>query len=223
MHTNLSTQDSRTGGPHRPPNIVVIIVDDMGYNDLGPHTPRLNRMVADGIQLTSFYVTAPMCTPARSALLTGRHQIRTGLIRSLFPDDPRGLSQWEITSPGEHHADQGEVRSVLSAIDYLIAKRAIKDKEERDKPRFGLSSPRLTASFTVRGEISARLLAACSPQMVCDPVFMLNVSPDEHSPNQREGVAVCVSGPETHSHAIPVLVSVLDTMRKKGETITGYS
>src|SRR5262245_10201413 len=58
----------------RPPNIVFIYADDMGYGDLGCYgataikTPHLDRMASEGLRLTSFYSVSPICTPSRAAL-----------------------------------------------------------------------------------------------------------------------------------------------------------
>jgi arylsulfatase A-like enzyme len=73
--------------PHAPkrPNIVLIVSDDQGYADLGCWgneeilTPNLDRLAAQGIRLTSFYVTWPACTPSRGSILTGRYPQRNGL------------------------------------------------------------------------------------------------------------------------------------------------
>ena len=59
------------------PNILLIVSDDQGYNDLGLLgngiiTPNLDRLAKEGTRLTNFYVAWPACTPSRSALLTGR-------------------------------------------------------------------------------------------------------------------------------------------------------
>ena len=68
----------------RPPNIVLIVSDDQGYNDLGCYggaeikTPNLDKLAAGGVRLTSFYVTWPACTPSRGSLLTGRYPQRNG-------------------------------------------------------------------------------------------------------------------------------------------------
>jgi arylsulfatase A-like enzyme len=68
----------------RPPNIVLIVSDDQGYNDLGCYggreikTPNLDRLASGGVRLTSFYVTWPACTPSRGSLLTGRYPQRNG-------------------------------------------------------------------------------------------------------------------------------------------------
>ncbi|MEM7143705.1 MAG: sulfatase-like hydrolase/transferase [Verrucomicrobiota bacterium] len=77
-----------------PPNIVFIVSDDQGYNDLGillPElkTPNLDRLANEGVRLTSFYVAWPACTPSRAAFLTGRYPQRNGvydMIRNEAPD-----------------------------------------------------------------------------------------------------------------------------------------
>jgi arylsulfatase A-like enzyme len=70
----------------KKPNILVIVVDDLGYSDLGflPHasedvnTPNMDRLAESGIYFTNAYATAPICSPSRVALLTGRYQQRWG-------------------------------------------------------------------------------------------------------------------------------------------------
>jgi len=93
--------------PGRPPNFVVIFADDLGYGDLGCYghptlaTPALDRMAAEGMRFTQYYCAAPVCTPSRAALLTGRLPIRSGMCsdrrRVLFPDSAEGLPGEEIT------------------------------------------------------------------------------------------------------------------------------
>lgn len=85
------------------PNFVVFYADDMGYGDWnrGGHpsiyTPSLNRMADQGVQMTQFYSGNPVCSPSRSALLTGRNAIRTGVIQVFFPGNNRGMSPDEVT------------------------------------------------------------------------------------------------------------------------------
>jgi arylsulfatase A-like enzyme len=90
------------------PNFVIILADDLGYGDLGCYghptirTPNLDRMAAEGMRFTDFYVAACVCTPSRSALLTGRLPIRNGMAgseqrRVIYAADTGGLPQEEIT------------------------------------------------------------------------------------------------------------------------------
>jgi arylsulfatase A len=95
--------DTRAQTPGRPPNFIVILADDQGYGDLGSYghptirTPNIDRMAAEGQRWTSFYA-APVCTPSRAQLLTGRLAVRTGLAGGvLFPDSTGGLQPDELT------------------------------------------------------------------------------------------------------------------------------
>ncbi len=90
--------------PAERPNFIVICTDDQGYGDLGCYgskklkTPNIDRMAAEGMRLTDFYVTAPVCTPTRSSLMTGCYPRRIGLHQHvLFPNSTKGLNPSEIT------------------------------------------------------------------------------------------------------------------------------
>jgi arylsulfatase A-like enzyme len=73
------------------PNVVLILSDDMGWADLGCYgskdikTPHLDKLASQGTRLTSFYANAPVCTPTRAALMTGRWQQRVGLEWAIYP------------------------------------------------------------------------------------------------------------------------------------------
>ncbi|MCX6996875.1 MAG: sulfatase [Kiritimatiellaeota bacterium] len=84
------------------PNFIVMLMDDLGYGDIGPYgskanrTPRLDRMAAEGMKLTSFY-GAPVCTPSRAQMMTGCYAKRVSLPNVIFPACPTGLSAKEHT------------------------------------------------------------------------------------------------------------------------------
>ncbi len=80
---------SRGPAAQRLPNVIIIYADDLGYADIGPfstgqgaarpRTPNLDRMAAEGIRLTSFYVAQAVCSASRAALLTGAYSNRVGI------------------------------------------------------------------------------------------------------------------------------------------------
>ncbi len=89
----------------KPPNIVFMLADNLGYGELGVYgggilrgapTPRIDALAAEGMRLLNFNVEA-QCTPTRSALMTGRFSIRSGTYEVPIGGVPDGLTQWEIT------------------------------------------------------------------------------------------------------------------------------
>jgi len=84
-----------TAAGARPPNIVVVLADDLGWKDVGYHgseieTPRLDALAAAGAELDRFYAM-PTCSPTRAALLTGQLPLRLGVLRPLSKNAPTGL------------------------------------------------------------------------------------------------------------------------------------
>ena len=84
--------------PATPPNIILILADDLGYGDLGSYgaelikTPHIDRLAEEGIRLTDFYASSNVCSPSRAGLLTGRYAVRDGLAaRTVAVHDTRGL------------------------------------------------------------------------------------------------------------------------------------
>ncbi len=88
----------RLHAAERKPNIVVIIVDDMGYSDIGVHgckdipTPNIDSIAQNGVRFTNGYVSCPVCSPTRAGLMTGRYQQRFGHEFNTGPP-PQGLEE----------------------------------------------------------------------------------------------------------------------------------
>ncbi|MBI3935400.1 MAG: arylsulfatase [Betaproteobacteria bacterium] len=89
----------------RLPNIVLILADNLGWGELGCYgggalrgapTPRIDHLASEGMRFLNFNVESD-CVPTRSALMTGRHPIRTGALQSVPAGLPQGIIPWEIT------------------------------------------------------------------------------------------------------------------------------
>ncbi len=91
------------------PNFIIVFCDDLGYADIGPFgskknkTPHLDRMAREGMRLTDFYSTCPVCTPSRASLMTGCYPRRVNMhvdeknLCVLFPAARKGLNPSEMT------------------------------------------------------------------------------------------------------------------------------
>lgn len=99
------------------PNILILLADDLGYSDVGAYgggiavgaaTPNIDRLARHGLRLTSTY-SQPTCTPTRSAMLTGRLPVRTGLYRPILAGDKLTRNPW---------ADETTLAKILSDSGY---------------------------------------------------------------------------------------------------------
>lgn len=133
----------------RPPNIVFILADDLGWRELGSYgnrfneTPNLDRMPSFAIRLTNAYSAAPICSPSRAALMTGKYPGKQPITNYLEKDDKNYLNpsyttinellkkagyhtgligKWHLTGDYEAGADkQGLGRPQLHGWDEIIA------------------------------------------------------------------------------------------------------
>jgi arylsulfatase A len=98
---------NRAASAQRLPNFIVVYADDLGYADIGPfsanerattpRTPNLDRMAAEGIRLTNFYVAQAVCSASRAALLTGAYSNRVGIQGALNHTAQYGINPSEMT------------------------------------------------------------------------------------------------------------------------------
>ena len=126
------------------PNFVVVLCDNLGYGDVGcfgssiHRTPHLDRMAKEGMRLTSFYVSAGVCTPSRASFMTGCYAQRTGLHWNdrdawvLRPISPYGLDATETT-----------IAELLKSVGYatgIVGKWHLGDQPEFLPTRHGFDS-----------------------------------------------------------------------------------
>jgi len=100
-----------------PPNVIIIFADDLGYADITPYgnpqydTPHLYRMAAEGVKMTDFYVSQPVCSASRASLLTGNYANRIGIHGALGPGNTHGIHDNEVTL-GELFKSQGYATAI---------------------------------------------------------------------------------------------------------------
>jgi arylsulfatase A len=103
-------RSARTALAQRPPNVIIVYADDLGYADIGsfsarkdagrPQTPNLDRMAREGVRLTSFYAAQAVCSASRMALLTGNYPNRVGIRGALNHTATHGINASEPTIAG---------------------------------------------------------------------------------------------------------------------------
>ena len=111
-----SSSQTDQAAPLPPPNIVYILVDDMGYGDLSCYgqqtlkTPHIDRLAADGMLFTQHYAGATVCAPSRACLLTGKHPGHSS-VRGNQPDGQ--LLKGEETTIPEALRERGYASAVI--------------------------------------------------------------------------------------------------------------
>ena len=152
------------------PNLVIILADDLGYGDLGAYghqivkTPNIDKLAQEGVKFTDYYAPAPLCSPSRAGLLTGRMPFRTG-IRSWIPEGKNvALGRNELTianllkqqgydtaimgklhlNAGGDRTDQPQEKDM--GFDYMLVNTAgfVSDStldNAKERPRYGMVYP----------------------------------------------------------------------------------
>lgn len=94
---------TRIAAAEGPPNLVVVLIDDLGWGDFGcfgnreVSTPEIDRLASEGLRFSQFYVNAPICSPSRCALMTGQYPQRwriTSFLNNREENRKRGMAQW---------------------------------------------------------------------------------------------------------------------------------
>ncbi|MAT70206.1 MAG: arylsulfatase [Planctomycetaceae bacterium] len=153
----------------RRPNIVWLVVDDMGYGDpgcygggavIGAATPHIDQLAAGGLKLTSCYAQQT-CTPTRSAILTGRLPMRTGLTRPILAGDKITKNPW---------ADEVSLARLLSDAGYstLLCGKWHVGEEEGMRPH-DVGFDEFYGYYPAQKEISQRVDERRYPGLVRDP------------------------------------------------------
>jgi arylsulfatase A-like enzyme len=111
-----------SAGEDRAPNIILIVCDNLGYGDVGCYgsklhrTPHIDRMAAEGMKLTHFYVTSGVCTPSRSSIMTGCYPRRVGM----HVDEHGGQVLRAVSRQGLH-PDEITIAEILKQRGYYTA------------------------------------------------------------------------------------------------------
>ncbi len=112
------------------PNLVVILADDLGFGDLGVQgsgaieTPHIDALAAEGMRLEHFYASAPLCSPSRVGLLTGRYPLRSGVVTALQAADDTWLRRLTYGA--------GVVFAKLGAVDMAGGGNAVRGLPEAE-------------------------------------------------------------------------------------------
>ena len=112
-----------------PPNIVFILADDLGWADLSVYgadlhqTPNLDRLAAEGLRLTHAYAAAPVCTPTRASIMTGKHPARLHMTiwREAFRRPPTNRPLIPPVTVGDLPHSEVTLAEVLREAGYLTA------------------------------------------------------------------------------------------------------
>jgi len=95
----------RPARAERPPNVILIVADDLGYADVGVYgakgfaTPNLDRLAHGGVRFTDFHVAQAVCSASRAAIMTGCYPNRIGIEGAMEPWYKFGISEQELTMP----------------------------------------------------------------------------------------------------------------------------
>lgn len=153
----------------RRPNVVWLVIDDMGWGDpgcygggiaIGAATPCIDRLARDGLRLTSCYAQNT-CTPTRSAMLTGRLPVRTGLTRPILAGDRLKANPWDGETSLPRILGEAGYSTVLVGKWHIGSVAGMRPHEVGFDEHFGY--------YGAQKETSQAVDAARYPDLVLDP------------------------------------------------------
>ena len=118
--------DSATPAGARPPNVIVFLVDDMGWRDSGAYgstyyeTPNIDALAAHGVLFTDAYSASPLCSPTRASILTGKYPARHGITTAAGHLAPR-VAAFPESAPANKQTIQPESGTFLDPAEYTLA------------------------------------------------------------------------------------------------------
>jgi len=121
----LAAVATRAAEPPRPPNVIVILMDDMGWRDVGfmgntfVETPHIDRLARSGLIFTQAYASAPNCAPTRACLMSGQYTPRHGIYTVVDPRQPAG-SPWQKLLAAR---SESELRTDIVTIPEVLRER----------------------------------------------------------------------------------------------------
>ncbi|MCX8035457.1 MAG: sulfatase [Candidatus Sumerlaeia bacterium] len=141
----LALPTARAGAAQKP-NIVFILIDDMGYRDVGCYgsrfylTPNIDRLAEQGMRFTDAYAACPVCSPTRLSILTGLYPARVGLTNFLvgqrWPDNSplRPFTNWKTEMPPEQ-VTLAEALKPLGYVSACIGKWHLNSRESGERSK----------------------------------------------------------------------------------------
>ncbi|KAJ8969203.1 hypothetical protein NQ314_001874 [Rhamnusium bicolor] len=188
-------------GNRARPHIIFIIADDLGWNDVGFHgsnqipTPNIDAMAYSGLILNNYYVTA-ICTPSRSALMTGKYPIHTGMQHAvLYGAEARGLPLTEKILP-QYLEELGYINHIVGKWhlgsykrSYWTGHQDYFDHTAVENPGWGLDMRRnMNVAYDLHGQYSTDLFTKESVKLITNhntssPLFLYLAHAAVHSGN----------------------------------------
>ena len=185
--SKLDALEKRFG---RKPNILIIVVDDMGWGDpgcygggdaIGAPTPNMDRLANQGLRLTSCY-SQPMSTPTRASLMTGRLPARTGLIRPIMAGEKLTRNPWSDEQTAAKILDNAGYATALSGKWHLGEGKGLEPQDNGYDEFYGFLV--VTAEYTPPWDVRRY------PELVNHPMLReayLHKGFDNHIIHARKG------------------------------------